>query len=298
MELDLLLRGVIAPVLAAIAVLAVSWNAGTRLRGVALLVAFVFSCLVQEPIDAMPPRAAWQWVPVAAIAATTVALAAGERAIDRVGRAIACALAASLACVLFPLPEWSTAASRLALGTSLATCSMLTLPIGMHRGGASFWIACGVSLGGTAALVLLTGFAKLAVPVGAVSATCLVVAALTRLTPRHALHAGIAGSVAIVCVTVLGCAAAFAFETADLPAWITVVGAAAPLGMWLGEAPPFRANRAASALARVLGSGVLALAAVMAAASHAQRAPAGGDAYALRDHDPMRRASTTITACR
>ena len=56
-----------------------------------------------------------------------------------------------------------------------------------------------------------------------------------------------------------------------------MLAAVAPLGVWLGEAPPFRATRVASALARVAGVGALAGAAVWAAASHGAQ---GSDAYA------------------
>lgn len=282
MEVDLLLRGVIAPLIAATAVLCVTWKSGTRLRGLALVTALVISCAVQEPFDRLPPSAAWLWVPIACLAAVAVGALAGERAVDRVGRAITCGLAALLACVLLPLPEWGSASSRLSLGLAMATACALLLPVGMHRGGASFWIGACMAVFATGALVLVTGFAKLAVPVAAVGATCAVAAVLSLRAPHRALHAGISGTIAIVSVVGAGCAAALAFDTSDLPIWIPVLCALAPLGLWLGEAAPFRASRVASGLARVLGVGAPACTAVIAAVLHMQRASRGDETYAVR----------------
>lgn len=282
MEVDLLLRGVIAPLFGAVAVLFVSWSAGTRLRGIALVTALVISCAVQEPLDAFPPRSLWQWMPIACVAATLVGSIAGDRAIDRAGRVITCLVAALLACVLLPLPDLAGTSTRLTLALALAASSAMMLPLAMHRGGLSFWLGSCIALCSTAALVLLTGFAKLAIPVGAVGATCAATAALALRAPHRALHAGISGGIAITSVAALGCASALAFDTGGMPPWIPALCALSPLGLWLGEAAPFRASRWTAALARMLGVAVPAFAAVVAAVLHSQRAPHDADAYAVR----------------
>ena len=282
METDLLIRGVIAPVIAAIALMFAGRGTGTRVRALAMTLVLVLSCLAQESIDTLPPRAAWQWVPLATLAATLVAVAAGERGIDRVTRCIACVLAALLACVMLPLPEWGDAGSRMLLAGGIAIASMLLLPIGMHRGGASFWIGAALSLAASATMVLATGFAKLAIPVGAVSVLALVVSARAAFASRQPLHAGIAGTIALCVILGLASAAAFAFETGSMPTWIPALAAIAPLGMWLGEAPPFRGSRLTSALSRVLGAGLPACVAATAAVLHASSPPDHADAYASR----------------
>jgi len=149
-------------------------------------------------------------------------------------------------------------------------------------------------------VALLTGFAKLAVALGAVSCACGwigVASALVR--PRYALHAGISGTLVLVAVTVLGAASAFGYETSSTPAWIFVAAGASPLGCWLGEAPPFRASRMASALARILGVAVLAGAAVTGALLHANRnASTEADAYACVDDPRMHASSTNASSLR
>lgn len=280
MELDLLIRGVLAPVLMALALMCACGWRSSRARGASLALALLVSCAAQEPIVSLPPTAAWQWVPLAVLMATLLAMAAGERGIDRTGRGVVCALASLLACLMLPLPEWSTASSRIGLAAAMTVVSMLLMPLGLHRGGASFWLGLSLSLTGAAVMVLATGFAKLAVPVGAVGVACVLVAARAPGAPHGSMHAGIAGTIAIVTILGLASAAAFAFETISLPAWIPWVSALAPLGLWLGEAPPFRASRAASALGRLVGAGLPACVAATAAVLHASSADRHGDAYA------------------
>lgn len=282
MELDLLIRGVIAPVLVAVATLAVFGRDSVRGPGAALTLALLVSCVAQEPIETIPPTAAWQWVPIAALLATAVGLAAGERAVNRAGRCMVCVLSATLACLLLPLPEWSSADARLLLAFGIACLSMLTLPLGMHRGGVSTWFGVAIAFAGSATLVLATGFAKLAVPVGAVGVSCVAVGVTAWRSPHRSLHAGIAGTIAVASMLGMASAAAFAFQTSQLPGWIPALSAAAPLGLWLGEAPPFRGGRVASALARVLGAALPAFVAAAAAVTHAPPTDQGTHAYARR----------------
>jgi hypothetical protein len=151
----------------------------------------------------------------------------------------------------------------------------------MHRGGFSFWCAQSLALAGVSLLALSSGFAKLAIPVGAVSALCGWVGVLALFThPHRSVHAGISGSMTIMGVAVLSAAATYAFDTGELPASACVLAAVSPLGCWLGELPPFRMSRIASGLARILGCAVISgLVALVALRNSTQTQ---GDAYALR----------------
>ena len=122
--------------------------------------------------------------------------------------------AALLAALLLPLPEWRGDSERLVLAGGIALNAALLLPIGMHRGGFSTWLAFSVALAGTSGVALMTGFAKLAVPCGAVSFACgcMGLFALGQ-RPHRTLHAGIGGAIVIATCASLGAAGAYAFET-------------------------------------------------------------------------------------
>ena len=300
MEQDLIIHGVLVPAACAIALLLFTRRWGTRCRGVALALALLLGARANDSFGGFPPTNRWMWIVIAACAAALVGAAAGERSGSRTGRAIVCALAGCVAALLMPVPMWQSADARLLLAGALGVIALLLLPVGMHRGGFSFWCACSVAIAGTSAVALLTGFAKLAVSLGAVSCACGwigVVGVVVR--PRHALHAGISGTLVLVAVTVLGAASAFAYETSFTPTWIFVAAGASPLGCWLGEAPPFRASRMASALARILGVVVLAGAAVVGAVLHANRnASTEADAYACLDDARMHASRTNDSTLR
>ena len=278
MELDLVIHGVLWPTVLALGVLVASRSQRSRLVGVALALAFVVSSGAQDHLTLTPGVGSWTWIPIGVAFAALVGAAAGEHGAGRVGRAACCVIAALLAALLMPLPEWRDDDERLLLAGAIALNAALLLPIGMHRGGFSTWLAFSVALAGTSGVALITGFAKLAIPCGAISFACgcMGLFALGR-RPHRSLHAGIGGAIVIAVCASLGAAGAYAFETGGVPKAVFVLAAVAPLGVWLGEAPPFRATRVASALARVAGVGALAGAAVWAAASHGAQ---GSDAYA------------------
>lgn len=294
MEQDLIIHGVLLPAACAVALLLVTRRWGTRWRGVSSGLALLLSARANDSFGGFPPTNGWMWIVIAVCITALVGAAAGERSGSRTGRAIVCALAASLAALLMPMPMWQSADARLMLAGGLGLIALLMLPTGMHRGGFSWWCACSLAIAGTSAVALLTGFAKLAVSLGAVSCACgWIGVAAVLVRPRHSLPAGIAGTLALVAVTVLGAAAAFGYETSSTPTWIFIASAVSPLGCWLGEAPPFRASRMASALARILGVVVLAGSAVAGAVLHANRnASSGAEAYAWLD-DARSHASDT-----
>lgn len=294
MEVDLLLHGVLWPSALAVAVVLASRSLRPRLVGLAIALAFVVSAGAQDQLVTMPAIGSWTWIPIAVAFAAATGAAAGEHGGGRIGRAAACVVSGLLAALLLPLPEWRSDEARLALAGGIALQSALMVPLGMHRGGFSSWLAWSVALVGSSGVALATGFAKLAVPCGAASFVCgcMGLMALGQ-RPNRILHAGIGGAIVIASCATLGAAGAFAFETGGAPKACFLLAGIAPVGAWLGEAPPFRGSRTASALARVLGTGAIAGAAVWMAASH--RVPMN-DAYAA--HGATRPVHSLVRASR
>jgi hypothetical protein len=286
-ESQLILHGVLLPAAFAFALVIAFARRQARWMGVSLLLAFAISISHFDPIVAQPRQGAWTTIVLCLALMVGVATAASDRGGSRGGRGIVCAIAGCAGALMLTMPEWIAAERRLLLALALAACSALLLPPGMHRGGFSFWFSQSLALAGVSLLALASGFAKLAIPVGAASALCGWIGVLALLTrPHRAVHAGISGSVAIAGIAGLASATTFAFDTGELPASACALAAMSPLGCWLGELPPFRASRIASGLARILGcaviSGLVALIAWRASA-HGE-----ADAYALADaHAPL-----------
>jgi hypothetical protein len=279
-ESQLVLHGVLLPAAFAFALVIAFARRHDRWMGISLLLAFAISISHFDPIVAQPRQGAWTTIVLCLGLMVGVATIANHRGGSRVGRGIACAIAGCAGALMLAMPEWIAAERRLALASALAACSALLLPPGMHRGGFSFWCSQSLALAGVSLLALSSGFAKLAIPVGASSALCGWIGVLALFTkPHHSVHAGISGSVAIAGIAGLASATTFAFDTGELPVSACALAAMSPLGCWLGELPPFRASRVASGLARILGcaaiSGLVALIALKASARDE------ADAYAL-----------------
>ena len=247
--------------------------------GAAITVALSISAFNQQGGLRWPRAGEWTWLAIALAVASLCAAAGGRDAGSRPARGITCAIASCMACLLLPLPGWTDVVSRLALAAAATACAAWLLPLGMHRGGFSTWTGWSVAIAAPSVVALSCGFAKLAVALGAVSAACGTLAAIAAIT-RRATPAGMSGSIVIALTCVLGAAMARAFDSLDTPGWVFVVAGAAPLGAWLGEAPPFRGTALVSALARLVGVGVIVGLAVWAVVP---RLASDGDpdAYAL-----------------
>jgi hypothetical protein len=279
-ESQLILHGVLLPAAFAFAVVIAFARRHDRWMGVSLLVAFAISVSHFDPIVSQPRQGAWTTIVLCLGLMVGIATIANQRGGTRVTRGITCSIAGCAGALMLTLPEWAGAEQRLLLAASIAACSAILLPPGMHRGSFSFWCAQSLALMGVSLLALSSGFAKLAIPVGAASALCGWIGLLAVFTrPHRSIHAGISGSVAIAGIAGLASATTFAFNTGDLPASACVLAGLSPLGCWLGELPPFRESRVASGLARILGcaavSGLVAWIALGASAG------GDGDAYAL-----------------
>lgn len=278
MEERLFLQAVLLPAACA-AIVALSLERHrARWMGATMALALAISAHQQQGSWPWPQGGAWTWLVVACAASALVSAAGGRTTNSRTGRAIVCGVAAALGSLLLPVPGWNDAASRLALTAAGGCMSALLLPLGMHRGGFSAWCCHSIGLAAPSLVALSCGFAKLAVALASVSAMCGMVGAASAVT-RRPVHAGISGTVTLAMISVLGSATAQAFDAVGTPGWVFIVAAIAPLGAWLGEAPPFRGTALVSALARIVGVATIA---GLAIATIAPRLASQGepDAYA------------------
>ena len=285
MEERLFLIGVLVPACCALAMAVVALRHRARWMGISLAMALAISSFNQQGGLTWPRPGEWTWLALSLITASICAAVGGHDAGSRAARGIVCSIAACVACVLLPLPGWADAISRLALAAAAAAGAACLLPLGTRRGGFSIWTCWSIAIAAPSVVALSCGFAKLAMALGAVSATCGTLAALALFT-RHAWPAGMSGSIVIALTCVLGAAVAHAFDSLNTPGWVFVVAGAAPLGAWLGEAPPFRRTTLVSALARLVGVGIIAGLATWAVAPRLA-SDGESDAYALA-HVPCR----------
>ena len=283
MEERLFLSGVLIPALCAAVAASLLQGNLSRWSGAAMATALLVSSANQQGSWAWPRAGEWTWIAVALATVALCGAAAGNDAGSRTGRGVVCAVAACLVSLLLPLPGWQDATARITLAAASALGAALLLPLGMHRGGFSSWLSCSLALAAPSVVALGCGFAKLAVTMAALSATCGLMGVVTVFF-RRPMPPKLSGTLVIALACVSGSATAQAFDSLNTPAWVFVVAGAAPLGAWLGEAPPFRGRSLVSALARVVGVAAIAGLAIWAVAP---RLASNGDsdAYAVRGVD-------------
>lgn len=283
MEERLFLDGVLLPALCAVVVASLLRGRLSRWLGAALVTAPLVSSANQQGIWAWPHGGEWTWIVVALAAVACCGASGGHDAGSRTGRGVVCAVAACLVSLLLPLPGWQDAASRLVLAVAGALAAALLLPLGMHRGGFSNWFSCSLALAAPSVVALGCGFAKLAVAMGALSATCGLMGLVAAFS-RRPLPPQLSGTLVIALACVSGSATAHAFDSLNTPGWVFVVAGSSPLGAWLAEAPPFRGRSLVSALARVVGVAAIAGLAIWAVAPRLA-SDGDSDAYAARNAD-------------
>lgn len=258
MELDLVLRTVLAPAaLALVAGLAIT--ALLRLRGagtppalvrsnpssriVALLVPLA-AALSSAAVEGRPMRpflvpagTAFEWLPFAIAVGALVAAAVGDGA-GRLGRISASVGAAAVSVGLLVPPGMRDGTAQLVAAAVAGACAFGASgerPVGAARF-ASWWLVLSVA----SAMVLLSGFAKLAFMIASVAALC---AALALLAPflsafRAGISANVALSIALSATAFIGAG----YDEAGFPlvAWILL--AAAPASAALAELRWFAAR--------------------------------------------------------
>ena len=317
MELDLALRAVAAPVavMAALAWLVAAlagraarprspagphatpaWHGGWMLAVLAVL-PLAWAVAFQEPSwrDVAAPAVSYQWLGWAAVVAALVSSALAMVP----GRAMATAAAAAaslVACAMVKPPGLPDAAPKFiaaaaaAIGGAGAAWSMCVAP-GERRAAPAWatfagWWAC---LAVASGMVLLSGFAKLAVTCGALSASAAAWAVMSASLPR-VVHAAPAVSGAFAAALGVLCLVARGYDESGFPAWCWWLLAAAPGAGALAAWPARRGRVRIAALVTVLAPPSVALAALLAARSSVD-APTGSPSandYAMAGVAPLR----------
>lgn len=279
MEQALLLNAVLLPALSAALVLAAvvvplraargrpgprsSWMAAGRLLALLVVAPAVASIARQEssfiPVPSWPPSVSSQWLGPALVVAATVAMLVGAGP-GRLGTLV-CAVAASSASMVLVAPPGLTGGPAQLLAMAIAALSGLAAAGVASRPGPAPLVGWWLSLAVASAMVLLSGFAKLALVLGALSAGCAAFAVVFRLVPGMALGVPAATSLgcALATCAFLGCG----YDEAGFPRWAWAVLALSPLGMHLGtlrciaRRPTFRRAVVALVPASIAGLALL-----------------------------------------
>lgn len=312
MELDLALRAVAAPV-AAMAALAwllaalacraarvrngfpadpsvtMAWPARWALTTLAML-PVGWAVAFQEPSwrDVAAPAVSYQWLGWAAVASASVSSAMSVVP-GRAMAATAAVVASVVTCAMVKPPGLPDAGPKLvaalaaAIGGVGAARSMHGAA-GGHSAAPAWavlagWWACITVASG---MVLLSGFAKLAVACGALSASAAAWAVMSAMVPRlasvaPAISGAFAATLGVLCLVARG------YDESGFPAWCWWLLAAAPGAGALAAWPARRGHARIAAAVAILAPPTFALAALVAARSSVA-APAGSpslDDYAM-----------------
>lgn len=273
MEMQIFLFGIALPALVSIAFSAFQ-NVRARTRngnlffGVALSITLFLSAISEDSIVNFTSQNLWLWFPLAVLLSATLAVVGNIFAHWFNAQSIIACLSTIGAALLLNIPGWGSMTNRLLLGIAVAACAILLLVVVQRRKSFSTPMALSFALIAPSALAMISGFAKLAVPLGAVSC-CLGFVSLIRLATRSGAPnndcVGFGGAVVVATMAALGAATGFAYDTNAVPTVSWLLAAIAPLGLWLGEAPVIRARPVLSAWARILGCVILTIACVVIA---------------------------------
>jgi hypothetical protein len=249
--------------------------------GGALAATLALSALSQESPRGFPAQGRWLWFPVAVASCAAVACAAAPWILARARRAALAAALMIAAAMCLQVPEWGSAAARLSLGVGAAALACGVLWFAVHRPGFSTPCALSLALVSPSMVAMLSGFAKLAVPIGAVSC-CLGFASLLSLGTASRMRGespagsttrtpaentlGFSGVIVVAATAALGAATGYGYDTVGVPAPAWLLAGAAPLGLALGELPLVRSRRALAAAARIAGCAIASAAAIVIAA--------------------------------
>ena len=238
----------------------------TGFNGCALAATLLLSSMSQESLIQFTSQNRWLWFPLTTfmIAVLTDACGLFKKIMPlRIYIAFAVII---LGAAFLLIPSWDNLSRRLFLGVAVGGCATVLVLVVEKRKCFSTSLGLSFSLIAPSVLAMLSGFAKLAIPLGAV-AFCLGIISLIELVRqmrgRKCLGLGEGGGVVVASIAGLGSATGFGYDTTNIPIWIWVLSAAAPLGLCLGEFPGICLKKIPSACARICGCVILAVAAIL-----------------------------------
>jgi hypothetical protein len=192
------------------------------------------------------PREQWEHVAFVAAAGTAIGVVmamSGQRpgaGGGRVRSGALLALAVLVTAAVWPVLRREPWAIRVVPAVGTLILALALDPLAARRPGPRLLVALTMALAASAAVVLLSGFMKLAVPYGALVPATLVLAVASIWRPRP-MTAGIVAVVAPMLVVVPLVARLYMMgDPPPVPVAAFVLPTAAPLLVWLGELPPLR----------------------------------------------------------
>ena len=266
MEMQILLFGIALPVIFGVAFSV--WRV-TRSRefrfgsffGVAIAIVLLTSAISEDSLQNFTTLNRWLWFPCSILLCGFIT-GIGDLFSRSFGARVFISCSSVILGALFiDIPEWGNVTSRLVLGMAIALCSTVLFVVVERRNFFSTSISLSFALIAPSVLAMLSGFAKLAVPIGAASC-CLGFVSLVRLATQSKAPlnecVGFSGAVVIACIAALGAATGWSYDTNEIPIAAWLLASIAPLGLWLGELPFIRSRPTLSAWARILGCVILA----------------------------------------
>ncbi|NNF44973.1 MAG: hypothetical protein HKN62_18370 [Phycisphaerales bacterium] len=229
------------------------------------------------------PREQWQrvaFVPVAGLIVGIVAVMTGRGVLARGGLLLV--LGGLTGAAIWPIVARETWVWRILPVVATIALAALLAPLATRRAGPAVPGGLAIATAGTAAMVLISGFLKLTIPIGAGAMTLAVLTAITLR--RTQLRPGLETIAVVSPLLVVAPLVAWLYMTSagdELPAASFVLPAAAPLLLWAGETGPLRRRPAwlRVAVAWVLVAAVVAIAIALAL----QAAPERGEEDPMED---------------
>lgn len=271
MEIKILLFGIALPVIFGVGFSVLRVNRSRApgcgsFFGVAIAIVLFTSAMSEDSLQNFTTLNRWLWFPCSILLCGFITGVGDLFSRSFGSRVFISCVSAILGALVMNIPEWGNVTSRLLLGMATALCSILLFVVVQRRNCFSTFISLCFALIAPSVLAMLSGFAKLAVPIGAASC-CLGIISLVRLATQSKRplneYVGFSGAIAIACIAALGAATGLSYDTSGVPVTAWVLASIAPLGLWLGEVPIIRPRPILSAWARILGCVILAASSIV-----------------------------------
>ena len=273
MEINIVLFGIVLPVVLGAACIT-WWGSSTHARGgdffwgPALSITVFVSALSQDSLVNFTSQNKWLWFACSVLLCGLLVGAGIFLTRPTTTRSFVVCACAILGALLLNIPGWHNILERFLLAVALVPSVFLLLIAVQKRGDFSTPMALSFALIAPSVLAMLSGFAKLSIPIGA--ASCLLgCASLIQIcfSSRTMIHArvGQSGAVVVASIATLGAATGFGYDTngVSTPSWL--LAAIAPLGLWLAEVPLIRTRPTLAICMRILGCVILAAASIVIA---------------------------------